>query len=247
MNKTVQAISFDLWGTLIKSNPKYKPNRIKILTDFIRRKTLTQSRTGNVEDVFRTFEKSLDCYSEVTGKQVPVAESFKTMLQLFGVHACEDNVTELRSALNELLREHPPVILDGVAEALFYISDIGMSIVLCSNTNLITGANLLRTFKDNDMSLLKTFGSNMVFSDDFGFAKPHEKIFVAAINCVGVPSNEVLHVGDNPITDGGATKVGAKFLLVNHEDAMYEIADLPKYLKSIGCKLPSETGQSVGI
>lgn len=247
MNNSVQAISFDLWGTLIKSNPKYKPLRIKALINFIRIKKLRQLRTEDVEATFRTFEKSLDCYSQATGRQVPIAESYKTLLLLFDIPDTEDNVIELRSSFSELTREYPPMVLDGVADVLFSIHDLGLPMVLCSNTNLISGATLKRTFKDNDIALLQLFNGNTIFSDDFGYAKPSKRIFEAAFNTTNVAYENILHVGDNEMTDGACTKLGAKFLFVNHDDALMKIGELTNYLKKIGCTLPLETGHSLGI
>lgn len=49
---------------------------------------------------------------------------------------------------------------------------------------------------------------------DVGYLKPHPRIFNAALECLDVPPESVVFIGDNPTADiGGAKQVGMKAIL----------------------------------
>ena len=55
----------------------------------------------------------------------------------------------------------------------------------------------------------RKFFSATIYSMDIGHAKPRPEIFAAAVETLGVPPNEILHVGDNERTDvRGALSAG---------------------------------------
>lgn len=58
---------------------------------------------------------------------------------------------------------------------------------------------------------LDTLTSCIFISEVFGAEKPQASIFLAAASCLGVPTNQILFVGDNPAVDVyGAHQVGMK-------------------------------------
>jgi putative hydrolase of the HAD superfamily len=72
-----------------------------------------------------------------------------------------------------------------------------------------TGGELLRGFLDRE-GLLKHF-SGWAFSDEVGHYKPSPQIFEAALDALGVPPAEALHVGDLRRTDiAGARGIGMR-------------------------------------
>ena len=64
----------------------------------------------------------------------------------------------------------------------------------------------------------------------FGHEKPDPRIFYAALNHLGVPAEEVLHVGDNPIDDlQGARGIGMRAVLVDRD----RTTNIRPYIKSL--------------
>lgn len=60
-------------------------------------------------------------------------------------------------------------------------------------------------------------------SEDAGVAKPHPDIFHLACQYADVPASQILHVGDDPISDiKGAQDVGMKTLWVNYAKKDWE-------------------------
>jgi FMN phosphatase YigB (HAD superfamily) len=66
----------------------------------------------------------------------------------------------------------------------------------------------------------------VVASVDVGWRKPHPHAFDAVADRLGVDAGELLHVGDDPRTDGGATGAGARGLLLES----VPLVDLPDHL-----------------
>lgn len=54
----------------------------------------------------------------------------------------------------------------------------------------------------------------VLFSYELGVCKPAAKSFLAACDRLGAPPEQVLMVGDNPLTDGGAVGAGLTTLLL---------------------------------
>ena len=54
----------------------------------------------------------------------------------------------------------------------------------------------------------------VLFSYELGVCKPAAKSFLTACDRLGVPPEQVLMVGDNPLTDGGAVAAGLTTLLL---------------------------------
>lgn len=61
----------------------------------------------------------------------------------------------------------------------------------------------------------------IIASVDCGWRKPHPKAFGTVATQLGIPVEKVLHVGDDPRTDGGAEAAGAQSVIVDGP------ADLP--------------------
>lgn len=60
----------------------------------------------------------------------------------------------------------------------------------------------------SDLDLLNAF-EGVILSCETGASKPDPRIFETAAGCVGLPPNEILHVGDDPICDWeGAAQAG---------------------------------------
>ena len=66
----------------------------------------------------------------------------------------------------------------------------------------------------------------VVASVDVGWRKPHPHAFEAVADRLGIRVADLVHVGDDPRTDGGATDAGARAVLLES----IPLADLPDHL-----------------
>jgi putative hydrolase of the HAD superfamily len=82
---------------------------------------------------------------------------------------------------------------------------------------LITNAYQPMWMRDRELEafgLLTHFANCRLSAADVGYLKPHPAIFQAALECLGVQSDEAVFIGDNPEADvAGAQSVGMKAVL----------------------------------
>lgn len=72
----------------------------------------------------------------------------------------------------------------------------------------------------------------VVASVDCGWRKPDRRAFEAVADALGVPLADLVHVGDDPATDGGAEAAGARSVILTDTD----LTDLPARLEGMGCR-----------
>src|SRR5258708_36470266 len=82
---------------------------------------------------------------------------------------------------------------------------------------MITNSTKPMWMRDRELQaygLLAHFADCRLSSADVGFLKPHPAIFQAALDCLGVGSDEAIFIGDNPEADiAGAQAVGMRGVL----------------------------------
>jgi putative hydrolase of the HAD superfamily len=135
-------------------------------------------------------------------RTLPTAERVARVLTHLEACLPDPVVSELVNAYEEGILEHPPILIEGVREAveqlarayrLGIISDVGFS----------PGRVLKKVLRQN--GLLDLFDS-LVFSDEAGCSKPHIKVFQRTAEKLSADPREIVHIGDLEYTD----VVGAK-------------------------------------
>lgn len=152
-----------------------------------------------------------------TGLDVGFNARIQLALQRLGVHdavlaSLPQRSEFLMAEQAALAMSHPPRPLAPQLPVLVASVARSMPVVLTSNTGMLPGV-LMR-----DLLRLAGFAVDllaMVFSNEVGVAKPAQGIFDVAVRAVGVPADQVLHVGDNPVADlQGGQDAGLQTLLV---------------------------------
>jgi FMN phosphatase YigB (HAD superfamily) len=133
----------------------------------------------------------------------------------------------IRQGMQRLFGKYPPIVRPEVVEALRRAQARGLGLSIGSNTNFIQGETL------HDV-VLGTWGvawDFQVFSDQIGRAKPDtffwKVVTERAIAHIGAEPAEILHIGDNPVCDGGCVSAGIQFALVRSPQ------DIPALLEQI--------------
>jgi FMN phosphatase YigB (HAD superfamily) len=72
----------------------------------------------------------------------------------------------------------------------------------------------------------------VMVSVDAGWRKPHERAFEAVAGALGVEPADLVHVGDDPRTDGGIEDVGGTFVSVSR----VPVSSVPDRLEVAGCR-----------
>ncbi|MEF8842933.1 MAG: HAD family hydrolase [Haloarculaceae archaeon] len=208
------AVSFDLFGTLVAVDRPADPatavgRELEALGHPIPSGWATAYRSPQVE--------------VPEGVEVSLLEHVRAILRSDGPAGAPDERTVRRALLRAFdtdVRTRP-----GAERAVAAAAEHGPVGVLsnCSVPGLVA-----RTL---DRSTLDPGRFDAVLASvDIGWRKPHRRAFETVADRLGVRIDELLHVGDDPRTDGGATDAGARAVLLES----VPLADVPEHLGPTG-------------
>lgn len=186
----MKAISFDLWGTLIRSNPEFSKAQESLVKEFT-----------EIEN-WKELKENAKVYissQELLGIHVDRDKILRPLLNL--------SLKDYRSFIeysNELFLKNPPLLKD--FDVVSILRDKGYRCYISSNTTFIYGDTLAKVVYDN-FGIIK---NNCNFSDELGVSKPNEQMFNFQIK-------PTYHIGDNLITDGASENFGIEHYHINSE------------------------------
>ena len=202
-------ISFDLWLTLIKSNPEYKMKRVQLTKSFFG----IEVDDKEFFEVFTHYDKNSNRINEVTGGNIHPLAIYSFVLARYGVKPTSDKMIEFYDETEKLFLDNPPVLLNHFDENFFIEAmNKGITMNILSNTGFIKGSTLHK--------FLESIGYDSYFnvefySDEHNMSKPNPEFFNLVADYVRHETNKeyvpsrILHVGDNHLADVlGAEKVG---------------------------------------
>ena len=215
----LSGVTFDLWETLFLDIPELDRHR-----DLLRCQGLQKVlRKYEIDVPFDELTRGLDESSTWlvniwrTGEQVPTQEQIRYIV----ASATKKRYAVPREAMKELEEAYvspglvtPPAVNVDTGPVLLKLRTRGYKIGLICNTGRGPGRIMRQLLTSS--GILGYFDSTL-FSDEVGHGKPDRRIFVAAAKELGLPINEILHVGDNPQTDvRGAKQAGMKAVLFDY-------------------------------
>lgn len=219
----IKHISFDLWLTLIRSEPTFKRRR----ADFLKRHfDLKNHSVEDIDAVFRFQDHAFNRLSEITGRSWQAEEMYGLVLHQLGVDLGPlsiNDLTAIKKDCNALFYQYPPQLYAVETKNILtkIVDSQQFTLNISSNTGFIEG-NVLRLILDN-LDILSCF-QFAVFSDEIGYAKPSPLFFDAVFEQIHglyggqIQKNQVLHVGDNAQSDeAGGQNFGFQTLLIHHK------------------------------
>lgn len=218
--RTYRHYSFDLWLTLIKSNPVFKPQRTKI---FHQRFNPLGKTLDEVAAIFRHIDVMCNSINETTGKNIDAEEMYLMVISTisdFSTELRDIDIKAIYSEMENLLLENLPLVYcDETIPLLSYLKEnVPCSISILSNTGFIRGQTLRTVLKE--IGLLKYFDFQL-YSDEAGMSKPNPEFFKLMLSEVSLLQEDcaledIIHIGDNPKADTeGAKAAGIQSLLIN--------------------------------
>jgi putative hydrolase of the HAD superfamily len=215
--------SFDLWLTLIRSHPEYKPERARW---FHERYNEMGRSLAEVSGIFTNMDRLANLIDERTGGQITAEEVYLWVIGRINegnprLEALIRGIDtgRLYEEMEQLFLAYPPGIYDEktlpVLERLRAYAP-GSTFGLLSNTVFIKGRTLRRVLPGIGLCF-----DIQLFSDEEGVSKPNPTFFQKMITEVErrqgrVDPKDIIHVGDNPVADiSGARAAGLASLLVN--------------------------------
>jgi putative hydrolase of the HAD superfamily len=200
----IRAISFDFWNTLFTEQPGgfefYQSGRRRLLAEALR-------GCGEYTDEQLEQACSLESESHIQvwrneHRTLPTAERIARVLTHLETCLPDQVVSELVNAYEEGILERPPVLIDGVREAVEQLAGL-YRLGIISDVGFSPGRVLKKVLQQNG---LLDFFDSLVFSDEAGCSKPHIKVFQRTAEKLSADPREIVHIGDLEYTD----IVGAK-------------------------------------
>jgi putative hydrolase of the HAD superfamily len=213
--------SFDLWLTLIKSNPTFKIERAKY---FHSNYNFSGKSIEEVSVVFRNVDLMVNSINEKSGLNIDAEEMYLMVISILNDYMTDFkdiDVNELYLEMEALLLTHMPLIYcPDSLNTLYKLKELGDSTIsLLSNTGFIKGVTLRKILQHLKIDQVMDF---QLYSDEVRMSKPNPKFFQLMIDTIdmekhlSITPDEVIHIGDNPVADcRGANALGINSLLIN--------------------------------
>ncbi len=223
--------SFDLWLTLIKSNPNFKKERALFFHKNF------NSKKKNIEEVEKSFRQvDIICNSinEKTGKNIDADEMYLMVIYLINDSSdifSDINLEYLYQEMENMVFNFLPIIYSNETPALLNrIKQTQKSTIgILSNTAFIKGQTLRKVLEKLQIAQYFDF---QLYSDEVGISKPNKSFFDIMIQTViskhtqnAISMNEIIHIGDNPKADiEGGLMAGISVFQINSNN--YTILNL---------------------
>lgn len=213
--------SFDLWLTLIKSNPTYKQERTQY---FYRKFNAKHKSIAEIAVIFRQVDLMVNAINERTGKNVDADEMYLMIIGMindydFNFH--DVDLQEIDHDMEQLVFTHMPLLYcDNSLAVLSKIKELDKSTTnILSNTGFIKGKTLKKVINHLGIDQFIDF---QLYSDEVRMSKPSPGFFQLMLNTIDREKHpeliltEIIHVGDNPHADvRGAEAMGINSMLIN--------------------------------
>lgn len=201
--KNIKHLSFDLWLTLIKSNPNFKKQRALYFYNNLN--TLKKS-IEEVELTFREVDVMCNAINEKTGKNIWAEEMY-----LMVIYKLNDSLVPfedidlgiLYKEIEQLVFKNMPLLIE---PSIFNFLDHmkksqNLTLNILSNTAFIKGSTLRLVL---DHLAISQYFDFQIYSDEVGASKPSAEIYDILFQKILITQNsdkvrleEILHIGDN--------------------------------------------------
>ncbi len=207
--------SLDLWMTLIRSNPAFKPARDALIRRFFGLKMPVAAITADIQ----RFDRLFNSINEKTGRHTNNHTMLLVILDHLGADTGVITATDLEGyylEMESLFFQYPPYWCEpDIADTLLAARERGQTISLLSNTGFVRGHTLRRFLADGPLAGVFSF---QLYSDELLYAKPAPEIFEAVYQRVNALQERhkaaIIHIGDNPVADvAGAAAFGFRTAL----------------------------------
>ena len=212
--------SFDLWLTLIKSNPAFKIERTLYFHQHFNR---FNKSVEEVAQVFRKVDLMVNAINEKTGKNIDADEMYLMVLSTMNngdARVWQIDIDKLYTDMEALLFENLPIAYcDRTLAALAHLKqNTNATTGILSNTGFIKGVTLRKVLNQIGIDRYIDF---QLYSDETGMSKPNPNFFKMMLDQLSahhtqIELSRVIHIGDNAIADiAGANALGLQSCLVN--------------------------------
>ena len=211
----LEAVTFDLWATVLGSPAKGGPERHRYRIDAM---VDAYSQVGEppdearLNDVIKQDWKRFDQVWYGEHRTLTNRERLTWMTAELGYDPLPKSLADtVVKAFDESIWEGVPGIAPGVADLLSDLRAADIRLGVISDTSYSTGSTLKTLLSQEGLA---EFIDAWAFSDEVGRSKPHPAMFEHALKALDAKPEATAHVGDNPKTDiSGALDMGMHAVL----------------------------------
>lgn len=201
MSLRLKAVTFDCWGTLIA-------DRGMAAAEAVRASVIVEAAAGklSVELAGELATRAWQEHNAAWGRGEQFGSPGMARFIAAELRLADALVEHLTAAFEEASLHGDVEPLPGAGDTLDALRSAGIPTALVCDTGFTPG-RIVRRFLDD-------FGLHLdvlAFSNEVGVPKPHARIFLHALEALGVEPSEAAHVGDLLRTDvAGARAVGMR-------------------------------------
>jgi len=206
----IRAITFDYWDTLYEGGAL--PERVALRRTAVGALLGAYGRELPEEQLRALYEASgreAERWCSLAQHAYTTQERLRWILERAAVKPRENcrHVAAAVDAVDNALLMLPPAMLPGAWQMLRTLSR-RVPLAVISDTGFASGRAQDRLLEKDGA---RSFFTTTIYSMDIGHAKPRPEIFAAAVEALGVPAHEIVHIGDNERTDvRGALDAGMR-------------------------------------
>jgi HAD superfamily hydrolase (TIGR01509 family) len=220
--RQIQAVTFDLWGTLIRdaqgSSDIVSAARINGMARYLHDMGMAPKRA----EVASAYVKSKD-FLDMTWSKMRDMPAREQVLFILTCVDCRlpgkldrEDINEIERIYSESILQRPPELVAEAREVLKEIRSKGYRMGLISNTGRTPGSALRKVMEQ--LGILKYFDAT-VFSNEILVRKPAEAAFTVTLGKLRVAPRASVHIGDEARSDiEGATRAGMHAIHVVHPE-----------------------------
>jgi len=214
-----------LWNTLF-SNKSYSELRLTQFFDFLQQKQKFLSFEKFEEAYHSKFHFSEVTFEEIEFRHIYTEERILKVLENIGVQVPLSDIDILKGRFESEMLNDPPPLKIGVKKTLEALAP-DYHVGLISNTGVTPGKTINKVLEE--YNILQYFDS-MVYSDETGLFKPHQKMFEIPLDKFNCQPENAIHIGDMLETDiKGAKDYKMKNIWINDRDSPKLTGIIPDY------------------
>ncbi|MEO8623551.1 MAG: HAD family hydrolase [bacterium] len=211
----LRALTFDYWDTLYEGGAL--PERVALRRTAVGALLGAYGRALPEEQLRALYEESgreAERWWSEEQRGYKTGDRLRWILERAAVTPREgcSHVATAADAVDNALLMLPPAMFAGAWQMLRVLSR-RYTLAVISDTGFASGRAQDRLLEKD---AARAFFSSTIYSMDVGHAKPRAEIFQAAVDDLGFPPGEILHIGDNERTDvRGALAAGFRAVRVD--------------------------------
>lgn len=226
----LNGVTFDLWQTLLMDNPELGRARAQVRLDGAIEALLTAGEEYSIDHVREAYRQCYRTCHAIRDDDRDV--SFREQIEIFIGHIDEgllgrlpDPVVDrIATIYADSLFHHPPPVHKDACAVLGRVKELGYRVGLISNTGMTPGVTFRQYMEQ--LGMLGFFDA-LVFSDEVKLAKPSIEMFHRTTEALGLPVEQVVHVGDHLFNDvHGARLAGMKTIWIETHDERRKQVDV---------------------